>query len=155
MFVSCSASEAVVDPTQMSYLPSFSGEWRNAIFLPSGERLGAAFDPGGTGALTGLVPSTPETMIALPLLVSQASLSPFRDTLTVSNTSWRHISFGSLASKNMCLRPQPSRTAIRPGYRGLCELVAAREREAERRHDGRQDDEPGNDDENADASAHS
>ena len=93
VFVSCSASEAVVDVTQMSYLPSFLGEWRNAIFVPSGERLGAAFDPSGTGALTGLVPSAPETMIALPLFVSHASLSPFRDTLTVSNTSWRHITF--------------------------------------------------------------
>src|SRR6476646_10843276 len=93
VFVSCSASKAVVDPTQMSYLPSFWGEWRNAIFLASGERLGAAFDPGGTGALTGLVPSTPETMSTLPFVVSHASLLPFRDTLTVSNTSWRHISF--------------------------------------------------------------
>src|SRR4249919_547449 len=56
VFVSCSASAAVVDPTQMSYLPSFRAEWRNAILLPSGERLGAAFDPSGTGALIGLAP---------------------------------------------------------------------------------------------------
>src|SRR4051812_1856457 len=117
--VSCSASDTVTEVTQMSYFPSSCGECRNASCSPSGARLGPESNPGGTGAFTGAKPSGPETRIDLPSSVSQASFSPFRETLRSSKMLCRHNVFLSLPSKNMCCTPQPSRTAIRPGYLGM------------------------------------
>src|SRR3982750_4222516 len=102
VFVTCSASAALADEIQMSYLPSSLAECRKAICCPSGERLGAELKPGGGGAFHGFAPPTPETKIAEPPFVSHASFSPSGETLSSSKMSRKHIILLSVPSAYMC-----------------------------------------------------